>query len=109
MITQGKPEKGKAPFIKEMKLDFTRQDDVATVYVALRTVEALKSTVQMVMYDADNHVVSSGQPIKISLKRGETQDRYWSFSAAALHPGVYRADVLVGADVAWRSYFRRRE
>ena len=109
MITQGKPEKGKAPFIKEMKLDFTRQDDVATVYVALRTVEALKSTVQMVMCDADNHVVSSGQPIKISLKRGETQDRYWSFSVAVLHPGVYRADVLVGADVAWRSYFRRRE
>jgi hypothetical protein len=109
MLTQGKPAKGRAPFIKEMKNDFTRQDDSATVYVALQSTDTLKSTVQMRMYDADNRVVSSGEPIKIILRRGETQDRYWSFSLGLLNTGVYRADVLLGESVAWRSYFRVRE
>jgi hypothetical protein len=109
MLTQGKPAKGRAPFIKEMKNDFTRQDDSATVYVALQSTDTLKSTVQMRMYDADNRVVSSGEPIKIILRRGETQDRYWSFSLGLLNTGVYRADVLLGESVAWRTYFRVRE
>ena len=92
-----------------MKNDFTRQDDAATVYFALQSIDTLKTTVQMRMYDADNRVVSSGEPIKVTLRRGETQDRYWSFSVGVLNPGVYRADVLLGESVAWRSYFRVRE
>jgi hypothetical protein len=109
MLTQGKPAKGRAPFNKEMKNDFTRQDDSATVYVALQSMDALKATVQMRIYDADNRAVSSGEPIRITLKRGETQDRYWSFSVGVLNPGIYRADVLLGESVAWRTYFRVRE
>ncbi|HEV1995190.1 MAG TPA: S1C family serine protease [Candidatus Acidoferrum sp.] len=109
MLTQGKPTKGRAPFIKEMKNDFTRQDDAASVYVALQSMDTLKTTVQMRMYDADNRVVSSGEPIKVTLRRGETQDRYWSFSVGVLNPGIYRADVLLGESVAWRTYFRVRE
>jgi hypothetical protein len=65
--------------------------------------------VQMRMYDADNRTVSSGEPIRIILKCGETQDRYWSFSLELLNPGVYRADVMLGESVAWRTYFRVRE
>jgi hypothetical protein len=109
MLTQGKPTKGRAPFIKEMKSDFTRQDDAATVYVALQSNDTLKTTVLIRMYDADNRVVSSGEPVKITLRRGETQDRYWSFSVGVLNPGIYRADVLLGESVAWRTYFRLRE
>jgi hypothetical protein len=109
MLVQGKPAKGRAPFIKEMKYDFTRQDETATVYVALQSMEPLKTTAQMRMYDADNRVVSSGEPIKIALRRGETQDRYWSFSFGVLNPGIYRADVYLGESVAWRAYFRVRE
>ena len=109
MLTQGKPAKGKAPFIKEMKNDFTRQDDAASVYVALQSMDALKTTVLMRLYDADNRVVTSGEPIKLSLRRGETQERYWTFPVGTLHPGIYRADVLLGESVAWRTYFRVRE
>jgi hypothetical protein len=109
MLTEGKPTKGRAPFIKEMKNDFTRHDDLATVYVSLQSMDTLKSTVQMRMYDADNRVISSGEPVKITLRRGETQDRYWSFAIGALNPAIYRVDVLVGESVAWRTYFRVRE
>jgi S1-C subfamily serine protease len=109
MLTEGKPTKGRAPFVKEMKYDFIRQDDAATVYVALQSIEPLKTTVQLRMYDADNHVVTNGEPIKLSLRRGETQDRYWSFSVGVLNPGIYRADVFLGESVAWRAYFRVKE
>jgi hypothetical protein len=109
MLTQGKPAKGRAPFNKEMKNDFTRQDDSATVYVALQSMDTLRGTVQMRVYDADNRSVSSSEPAKIILKRGETQERYWSFSVGVLNPGIHRADVLLGESVAWRAYFRVRE
>ena len=109
MISQGKPAKGKVPFIKEMKSDFTRRDDAATVFVALQSMDPLKTTVQMRMYDADNRLVSSGEAIKLTLRRGETQERYWSFAVRGLNPGIYRADVLLGESVAWRTYFRVKE
>jgi hypothetical protein len=54
-------------------------------------------------------VVSNGEPIKITLRRGETQDRYWSFSVSVLNPGIYRADVFLGESVAWRTNFRVKE
>jgi S1-C subfamily serine protease len=109
MISQGKPSKGKAPFSKEMKLDFTRQDDSATVLVSLQSTETLKTTTELRMYDLDNHLISKGEPIKITLRRGEPLERYWSFPLSILQPGVYRADVLLGDAVAWRTYFRLRE
>jgi len=109
MITQGKPPKGKTGFSKELKYDFTRQDDAVTVYVAFQSIDTLKTTVRMRVYDADNRVVSGGEPLKVTLRRGETQDRYWSFSVGMLNPGIYRADVLLGESVAWRTYFRVRE
>jgi S1-C subfamily serine protease len=109
MLTQGKPTKGGTPFAKEMKHEFTRQDDTATVFVALQSIETLKSTVQLRMYDADNQVVTSGEPARITLRRGETSERSWSFSPGSLHSGVYRADVMLGNAVAWRTYLRVKE
>jgi S1-C subfamily serine protease len=111
MITRGKPQKGRGKdFLgKEMNVDFTRQDEIETVVVAFQGIDSWKSTVQLRIYDADNHVLISGAPVKISLGRGETQERSWSFPLAAMHPGIYKADALVGEEVAWREYFRVRE
>jgi S1-C subfamily serine protease len=109
MITQGKPTKRGAAFAKEMKNEFTSQDDSATVFVAFQSMETLKTTTHLRMYDADNHVVRNGEPAKVTLHRGETLERTWSFSLGNLHPGVYRADVMLGEAVAWRSYLRVKE
>ena len=108
MMTQGKPEKGRA-FANEMKLEFTRQDDSATILVALVSTEALKATTELRMYDADNRPVSKDEAAKVILRRGEPQERYWTFSLGGFRAGVYRADVLLGDAVAWRTYFRVRE
>ena len=109
MITQGKPQKkGKALLSREMNLEFTRQDQ-ATIIVAFQGIDSWKSTEQLRVYDVDNHVLVTGPSVKISLGRGETQERAWSFPLAPMRPGVYRADALVGEEVAWREYFRIRD
>jgi S1-C subfamily serine protease len=108
MITQGKPPKGKVPFPKEMKVDFSPRDEFATVIVAFQGIGPLKDTVQLQIYDVDNHPINRGDPIKINLRSGETQERSWTFPLT-IHPGIYRADVLVGQEVAWRQYFRINE
>jgi S1-C subfamily serine protease len=109
MITRGKTQKGKNLLAKEMNVDFTRQDEFATIVVAFQGIDSWKSTVQLRIYDADNHVLLNGAPVKISLGRGETQERIWSFPLAPMHPGIYKADALVGEEVAWREYFRIRD
>jgi S1-C subfamily serine protease len=109
MITQGRPQKkGKALLSREMNVDFTRQDQ-ATIIVAFQGIDSWKSTEQLRIYDVDNHLLVSGPPVRITLGRGETQERAWSFPLAAMHPGVYRADALVGEEVARREYFRIRD
>ena len=109
MITQGKPQKGKGPLSREMKVDFTRQDEIATIAVAFQGIDAWKNTVQLRIYDVDNRILSNGDPVKLNLRSGETQERIWSFPLTSMHPGIYRADVLVGDAVAWREYFRVRD
>lgn len=108
MITQGKPPKGKVPFPKEMKVDFSPRDEFATVVVAFQGIGPLKDTVQLQIYDVDNHPISRSDSIKINLRSGETQERSWTFPLS-IHPGIYRADVSVGQEVAWRQYFRINE
>jgi len=107
MITQGKPQKGKA-FPKELKVDFTPRDGSATVVIAFQGIEAWKSTAQLRIYDVDNHLLNQGDPVKISLRSGETQERAWTFPLMP-KPGIYRADVFVGEEIAWRTYFRISE
>ncbi len=108
MITQGRPQKGKRLPPKEMYVDFTQHDEAVSVVVAFQGIDAWKSTVQLRIYDVDNHLLNRGDPVKISLRSGETQERIWSFPLT-MPPGIYRADVLVGEEVAWRNYFRMRE
>ncbi|MGC1415638.1 MAG: serine protease [Candidatus Acidiferrum sp.] len=108
MITQGKPPKGKVPFPKEMKVDFSPRDEFATVVVAFQGIGPLKDTVQLQIYDVDNHPIVRGDPVKINLRSGETQERSWTFPLT-MRPGMYRADALVGHEVGWRQYFRINE
>jgi len=108
MITQGKPQKSKGLRPKEMKLDFTPRDEFASVVIAFQGIESWRGTAQLQVYDVDNHLLVRTDPIKINLRSGEIQERAWSFPLV-MQPGLYRADVTVGEEVAWREYFRVRE
>jgi len=109
IIGEGKAQKGKNVVGQELKVDFTKQDDSITILVAFQGIESWKNTVHLVIYDVDNHRIFASEPKKISLESGATQKHIWSFPIAPLRPGTYRADALVGEEVAWRDYFRIRE
>lgn len=110
MVTLGKPQKkGKAIIDKEMDVNFTRQDESATVIVSFQGNGAWKGGVKLQITDADNHSVVTGPAVKVSLAKGEIQERSWSFALGPMRPGVYRADALIGDEVAWRQYFRIRD
>jgi S1-C subfamily serine protease len=108
MITQGKSQKAKGLRPKEMKVDFTQRDEFAAVVIAFQGIQPWKGTAQLQVYDVDNHVLSRSDSIKINLRSGETQERTWSVPLV-MQPGLYRADVIVDEEVAWRDYFRVRE
>lgn len=108
MITRGKPQKGSPPLSKEMKVDLSVRDQFASVVVAFQGIRSWKNTVQLRVYDLDNHLITHSDTVKVSLRSGETQERIWSFPLA-MQPGIYRADVLVGEEAAWREYFRISE
>jgi hypothetical protein len=108
MITQGKSQKSKGLRPKELKVDFTRSDEFASVVIAFQGIESLKNTAQLQVYDMDNRALNHSDPIKINLRSGEIQERVWTFPLS-MQPGLYRADVTVGEEVAWRQYFRVRE
>ena len=91
-----------------MKVELSVKDGFASIVIAFQGIQPWKNTVQLQIYDVDNHLVSRGEPAKVSLRSGETQERTWSFPLT-VHPGIYRADVLVGEEVAWREYFRISE
>ena len=109
MLIAGKPQKGKSPIARESKAEFTRQDQDATVAVTFQGVESWKNTVELQLFDQDNHRLVRSEPLRIGLASGKTQERDWSFPLTPLQPGVYRVDVLVGDEVAWRDFFRLRE
>jgi S1-C subfamily serine protease len=111
MVTRGKPEKKDRTIInKEMNLNLARQDETATVIVSFQGGGgAWRGGVQLQITDADNHSVVTGPPVKLSLGKGEVQERSWTFTLGSMRPGVYRADALIGDEVAWRRYFRIRD
>ena len=111
MVTRGKPQKKDRTIInKEMNVNLARQDETATVIVSFQgNGGAWRDGVQLQITDADNHSVVNGPPVKVNLGKGEVQERSWSFALGTIRPGVYRADALIGDEVAWRQYFRIRD
>jgi hypothetical protein len=64
MMSRDRPEKGKTPFAKEMKTEFTHEDGSATILVSLQAFERLKTTAELRVYDVDNHLTSKVGPVK---------------------------------------------
>jgi hypothetical protein len=109
MITQGGPEKKKKPVIREMKFNFTREDQWMNVNVAFQAKNPVKTTVEVRLHDVENRLTGNGDQMKLNLRTGENSERNWYFPLAKMTPGTYRVDVLVGEEVAWRQFFRLRE
>jgi hypothetical protein len=48
----------------------------------------------------------TNKPLKMTLNEGRTAGLPFTVDAAALPPGIYRIDALIGADAVWRNFFK---
>lgn len=85
--------------------EFYAKDSIVTALVQWRAREKLETTVNHALYDAKNHLLVEGKPIKATLRPGVIVDSSSQIDVSRLPVGVYRLDILLGDEVAWRSYF----
>lgn len=64
-----------------------------------------KGTAAVRVYDLDNRLLLAAKPSKVSFRPGDLVFSSWELSVPKV-AGVFRVDVLLGEQVAWRGYFR---
>jgi hypothetical protein len=107
MLTEASKTTDKTPpSDRDNQYRFQRSDANASAFVYFANTTAFKSMVILKVYDMDNHLVVSSGPEKVSVNRGEHAERLWQFPIAKFPEGIYRVDVEVADDVAWRQYFK---
>ena len=85
---------------------FSHADSKVYAYVGWNTQEKFKGLADAILYDVDNHAVSSPSPAKVDIRVGNTQSNFWQFGLSALPSGFYRVDVSLGGQLVWRTFFR---
>lgn len=61
------------------------------------------------VYDLDNRRVVQSAPGKLELEPGHIRAIDWKIPVAGLSGGIYRVDVLLDGEPAWRNFFRIAE
>ncbi len=88
---------------------FSRVRDTLTVVITWAPDKKAKTTVQLRVFDLDNHVVEQSRPAKLELHPHITAYTGIKLPIAALKPGIYRADLVLGDDPEWRAFFKVTE
>ena len=90
--------------------DFSRKDESITVYAQLEEVEKAKNAmISATVFDVQNRARIAVPPMKAKWA-GRVPVR-WSaeIAPAALEPGIYRVDIRIGDQTAWRSFIQIRD
>ena len=61
------------------------------------------------VFDLENHKLAQGQPVRLDLQPNSMRTVDSAISVANLALGVYRVDVLLDGEPAWRTFFRITE
>lgn len=88
---------------------FSRRDPTVGVFVSWEPKSRIKSTTSLHVYDLDNHVLMQSKPAKIELRVDQPSFTFTEIPTTSLLPGIYRLDILLGDEVAWRIFFRITE
>ncbi|MBX7186338.1 MAG: hypothetical protein K1Y01_14465 [Vicinamibacteria bacterium] len=86
--------------------EFYAKDGTLTALVSWEPREKLDTTMNYVCYDMMNRRIVLGKPLKISMRPGTRIDSSSQLDVSAFSPGEYRLDIMLGDDVAWRTYFK---
>jgi hypothetical protein len=87
------------------KTEFSMQEPSMTVFVTWDPKERLKTILTLRIFDQDNRKLAETKPLKTTLRVGSLPFSTWDLKVPPAE-GIYRVDVLIGSDVAWRGFFR---
>ena len=90
--------------------DFSRKDEAITVYAQLEEVEKAKNAmISAIVFDAQNRARITVPAMKAKWA-GRVPVRWAAeFAPAQLEPGIYRVDIRIGDQTAWRSFIQIRD
>ncbi len=94
----------------DARVEFSRADNQGVLLVTWLPTEKRKGRPSLRLYDLDNRLISEEQnKKKITVSPSKLSYSAWDLNLAALPAGIYRFDVLLEADIVWRTFFRMVE
>lgn len=88
--------------------EFYPSDGILTALLRWQPREKLATTLNHGVFDMANRMIVLGKPLKADFKPGVPVDSSSQIDVSRYPPGEYRLDVLLGDEVAWRTFFKIR-
>ncbi|HEV2305343.1 MAG TPA: serine protease [Candidatus Acidoferrales bacterium] len=85
---------------------FSRTRDEVAIVITWTPDRNVKDKLQLRIFALDNHLVEESQPAKIELWARETAYSGLRVPIASIQPGTYRADLFLGEQPVWRTFFK---
>jgi hypothetical protein len=85
---------------------FSQQDKKAVVYVNWQTNQKEKFNCTLRFFDADNRPISESKSREFSLAPGKFITSTWDIPVENMPPGIYRVDLILDGQIAWRDFLR---
>ncbi len=108
-LARGLERKGNPPWPVNSGDEFSRRDVNISAFVMWEPKEKHKGLGYIRVYDLDNRLLGEGKAMKINFHPGTPYICSWELGVAGLAPGIYRVDILLDSNPAWRMFFRITE
>ena len=95
--------------IKDTRFDYQGRDSELNLLATWSPQTKLKSIAMLKIYDNQNRLVGTGQPVKVNFSKGQIGYSSWTFTIDRLMPGFYRVDLVMENAPIWRSFFRKTD
>jgi len=90
----------------DFKRVFSRRDNKGVMFVNWQGVSKEKLNCALRLFNADNKVISESKPREVSLTPGKYVTTTWDLPVGNMPPGIYRVDVVLNDNTAWRDFIR---
>jgi S1-C subfamily serine protease len=106
VLAKAVDRKGPAPMPVEERFEFSRRDPKIGLLVTWQPKEKLKTVTTIRFYDIENQLLGESKPSKIRLAPNVLSFTSLELPISGFQPGIYRVDVMLGLEPAWRAFFR---
>ena len=86
--------------------EFRRSDAAFYAVVSWNPKSKRKAMTTIQVFDIENRPLAQAPPGKVTLDASKVQTSDWKLPVSGLEPGIYRVDVLLDAQPAWRTFFK---